>query len=976
MNSATNCFTLPQNSRFLHLLADFVLKSYDRAEYPKILILLPNRRSCRALRDAFLDCTGGKPTLLPRIQPIGEIEDDALFQDTALSYTQSKQPVDKVRRHFLLMQLIMRFQQNQGGGAARQAAELARQLAKLMDEVNREGLSFDRLAELAPENLASHWQQTLDFLMIISRHWPILLEEEGAEDIVIHRNQLLYALAEAWKKSPPEYPVIAAGSTGSQPATAALLKVIAALPKGKVILPALDIKMAKAEWEQVGETHPQYGLKKLLEKLEVEHYKIAYLCEETESGSNEQKEKYIRTIFSPPAVTSDWANINLPEPRALDGIKLLEADTLLDEARAIAVAMRKTLDTPQKTAALITPDRILARMVSVQLQRFGITVDDSAGKPLISSPPACFLRLVAEMVASRFAPSALLAVLRHPLAAAGTDTARCRRVSRELEILLLRGIRRADGITGLRKAAIANKNSSPELINFLEELEKNSAPFSALFAPHQNKNLQQLISEHISFCEWLASSDTQNGGQRLWAGEAGNALAEIIAGWNMQADILLPIDTLTYPALFDTLLSSETYHSTIGLHPRLHILSPMEARLQSYDLVILGSLNEGTWPQISQPDPWMSRPQRAEFGLPSKEREIGQSAHDFTMQLSAPEVLLTRARKVEGTPTIASRWWVRLQTLLGGRIVEFFSGMNQENYFLQAKNILEKPEPIAPLAAPEPTPPLESRPRKLRVTAIDNWLKDPYVVYARYILNLKKLDEIDREPDAADFGNLVHKALEIFTRSFPAALPGDTELNDKLLEAGQTAFADFIDRPAVACLWWPRFVAMAGWLCNEEKNRRHDIETVHSEIAASWEFTVDNKPFTLSTRIDRLEKLKSGGYSIVDYKTGAIPSKRDRENGVSNQLPLEALIVQYGQLPENIVAEPVSQMEYWKLSGNEVKCEITSVESDTNQTKTMLEELIRKFDGPETAYKAQTDGSLISYNDYEHLTRRKEWEVV
>ena len=969
MNPAKNCFTFPQNASFLHSLAGFVLRTYDTTEYAKLLILLPNRRSCRALRDAFLDCTDGKPLLLPRIQPIGEIEEEAFFSDITKVELPTQQPINLVRRQFLLMKLIMRFQQlGQGGGMAKQAAELARQLASFMDEVQRESLSFSALSDLAPENLAGHWQQTLDFLTIITRKWPEMLAEEGAVDIVVHRNQLLANLTKTWRESPPDYPIIAAGSTGSQPATAELLKIIASLPQGKVILPALDKEMSDNEWEQISETHPQYGLKKFLEKMELPRNKIDYIVMPDTSFLHD-KNQYLRTIFAPPIATANWENCELPEPQVLENIKLLEADTLLDEARAIAIALRGVLEIAEKTAALVTPDRILARMVSAQLQRFGIVVDDSAGKPLNISAPACFLRLVVEMVASRAAPSALLAVLRHPLTAAGINPAQCRTLSRELEIFLLRGIRREDGLAGLRKAAIAEEKTSTALVEFLAKLEGKSAEFSALFAPHYNATLQQLLTAHISFSEWLAGSDRQSGEQRLWAGEAGNALAEIIAQWNIQADILPPIDTLTYPALFDTLLATETYHSQMGLHPRLHILSPMEARLQHYDMVILSSLNEGTWPKNSQPDPWMSRPQRAIFGLPSQERVIGQSAHDFVMQLSAKEVLLTRARKVEGTPTIPSRWWVRLQTLLGGRAPEFFAAMNQEEYFVAAKNILEIPASLPALVPPAPIPPLSSRPRKLRVTAIDNWLRDPYSIYARYILNLRKLDEIDREPDAADFGNLVHKALEIFTNSSAHELP-------ELLAAGRTAFADFLDRPAVACLWWPRFVAMAGWLINEEKIRRAEIEKIYSEINASWAFEVAGKPFTLSTRIDRLEKLKSGTTAIIDYKTGTVPSKRDRENGLSNQLPLEALVVQYGQLPEGISTGAVTQMEYWKLAGSEVKCEITKIETDIEETRERLENLIAKFDDPTTPYAAQVDGSLLRYNDYEHLTRRKEWEVV
>lgn len=965
MNSTVNCFTLQYGARFLPSLASYVLEKYDTSNYNKILILLPNRRSCRALRDAFLECSGGKPLLLPKIQPIGEIEEEVFFSVLGNANIPDIHPINKARRHFLLMRLIMEFQH----GNAKQSSELVSQLVKFMDEVSIHGLSYSKLASLVPENLAEHWQKTLDFLTIVSRQWPRVLKEESVVDAVEYRNKMLEVIGELWKKTPPDYPVIAAGSTGSQPATAELLNVISRLPQGMVILPALDKGMDAREWNMISYTHPQYVLKQLLEKIGIARDEVKWLgkCDKND------REKYARIIFSPPAATPLWPVVHLPPKEALEGIKIIEADSLLDEARLIAIAMREALETPAKTAALITPDRTLARMVSAQLKRFGIIVDDSAGKPLATSAPACFLRLVAEMVSTNAAPSALLAVLRHPLAGAGMDTAKCRWLSREMEILLLRGIRRESGLVGLLQAAVDNKYASGELVSFLKALTEKSIEFSQLFLPFKNAAFKDLLEQHIGFAQWLASTDSESGEQRLWAGEAGNALAELIAEWNLQADVLPVIDAFTYPALFDALLNNESYNTQVGLHPRLHILGPIEARLQSYDLVIMGSLNEGVWPKKPQADPWMSRPQREAFGLPSASIVIGQGAHDFVMQLSAPKVLLTRARKVEGVPSIPSRWLVRIKTLLGARVPEEFSQMNDNLYYELAKNLLEKPAECPSISAPSPAPPFAARPRKLRVTAIDTWLRDPYSLYVRYILGLRKLDEIDREPDAADFGNIVHKALENFTQLYPKNLPDDAY--DKLLSCGQSAFVGYIDRPAVATLWWPRFVAMAGWFLGQEQIRRKYTESVYSEVKANWDFEVDGRNFSLSTRIDRLEKLRSGGYALIDYKTGAVPSKRDRENGISNQLPLEALIIQKGNLPALIENSSVLQMEYWKLSGSEVKCEVSVVEAGLEETHKMLYELIRKFDDEKIPYNAQTEGSS-KFSDYDHLTRKKEWETV
>lgn len=985
MNTLVNCFTFPPDAPFLRSLAEYALQEYgaDAASFTKLLILLPNRRSCLALRDEFLDATGGKPLLLPRIQPIGEVDEDFFLGDGI------EQPIDQVRHNFLLTRLVLAA----GATNIAHAVELARELASLMDEVNRAGLSFDGLSKLAPENLASHWQQTLDFLTIISRQYPMLLEAEETQDAIVLRNKLLAELTQNWLKNPPDFPIIAAGSTGSQPATANLLKTIARLPLGRVILPALDTQMPEEEWNEITDTHPQFMLKKLLENMGLERDEVkesplslwerVRVRDYQEIVNNDKsldveipsplplpvgegKIRVIRTIFSPPAVTANWSKLDLPLADGLDGIKIVEAETQLDEAKTIAIALRQALETPQKTAALVTPDRTLARMVAAQMQRFGVIVDDSAGKPLNQSPPACFLRLVLEMVASRFAPAPLLAVLRHPLTAGGIEPALCRKLSRELELSELRGIRKTDGLS-----ALVTNAKSPELGSFLTNLQEKSANFTALFAPHYNANFKEILAAHIEFSEWLAVEG------KLWAGEAGNSLSGLIANWNLQGDILPAFDPLVYPALFEALLAPETYRSQIGLHPRLHILSPMEARLQQFDMVIMGGLNEGTWPKDTEISPWMSRPQRKDFGLPSHEQAIGKSAHDAQMLLlSSPEILLTRARKVEGSPTIPSRFLVRLQTLIGGKNSQALADMNVADYFNSAKNILEIPAKIQALTPPAPNPPISARPRSLRVTAIDKWLRNPYDIYAQYILNLRALEKLDREPDFSDLGNIIHSALEHFTRKYPSKLPEN--VCEELLDAGQIAFADFLDRPAVEYLWWTRFANMANWLVEQEKLRRTHTTQIYSEVKGVWKFAVDGKDFTLSTRIDRLEKL-ADGYAIIDYKTGTIPTKKERELGLANQLPLEALVVMNGELiPSPTCGGGLGRgcLEYWKLSGNAEKCEITEVEADLAEVQTRLENLIREYDNPQQAYTAQPDSSLIKYSDYGHLTRRKEWELI
>jgi ATP-dependent helicase/nuclease subunit B len=968
MKHSLNCVTIPAEKAFINFFAAWVLERYgkDEAILANTLVLLPNRRACRSLRDAFLAITAGKPLLLPRIQPLGDMDEDAATIHFAAD-TKLLPPISLLRRELLLIRLIMQFKSLYHN--VEQAAELARQLGRFIDDVAREGLSFDQLSALVPEELATHWQQTLDFLALVSHHWPKILEGEGALDVIEHRNRLLKAVAKNWREQPPAYPIIAAGSTGSQPTTAALLSVIARLPQGMVVLPGLDTDMPEREWEMVSETHPQYGMKQLLDAMKCKRSDIKPLQDEKSPAG--PRIACLRAILQPPEATAHWKKVSLPLAEGLKDVRLLTADTLSDEACLIAIALRETLETPGKTAALITPDRGLAQMVAAQMQRFGITIDDSAGYPLMDTPPACFLRLAADMAASDASPASLLALLRHPLAGTGKATSECRRLSRVLEIDSLRGIRRTPGLESL---IVATDDKATK--QWLADVAEHMKPFTECFKkPHVP--LATIVRAHIRFAEWLASTDELAGAARLWEGDAGNQLAAFVAGLLEQAELLPQVDPITYPGLFETLLAGQTYRPRWGLHPRLQILSPMEARLLNFDRVILGSLNEGMWPSTPSADPWMSRPMRKEFGLPAPERTIGQSAHDFYLLAAAPEVIVSRARKVEGTPTVPSRWLVRLETLVNGLDAGFLNTMRCDAHYNQGRHLLDAPADIPKLVQPEPKPPLEARPRQLRVTAIDTWLRDPYMIYAKYILKLEPLEPLDRAPDAADFGTLVHAALEQFTRNWPQALPDNAY--EKLLECGRVAFADFIDRPAVACLWWPRFEAMAEWLIDIEKERRSGLASVRGELNGIWQFDVGGRPFTLKTRIDRMEVARDGAVTLIDYKTGYIPTNADMERGLANQLPLEALVVMYGKLePYEGKVSTVQGLEYWKLAGNADRSDIRAVGTgEIIQSKTQLETLIRRFDDDTMPYKAPADPSLIvRFNDYEHLTRRDEWEKV
>src|SRR5579885_2779219 len=346
-------------------------------------------------------------------------------------------------------------------------------------------------------------------------------------------------------------------------------------------------------------------------------------------------------------------------------------------------------------------------------RRWQIEIDDSAGVPLNQTPPGVFLRLVLDLVSEGTAPVPLLAALKHPLAAAGLAPEELRAEVRLLERKALRGVRPAPGFEGILRAL------KPEAVRqrrFVERLRRCLAPLLSAMAA-RDQPLRALLAAHIAAAEALAESADEPGARRLWSGEAGEVASSFMA------DLLAAAQDFTlragsdYPALFESLLAGPVVRPRFGRHPRLFIWGLLEARLQRADLMILGGLNEGTWPGDPADDPWMSRPMRKGFGIAPPERRIGVSAHDFVQACGAPEVVLTRAARVAGTPTLPSRWLLRLETVLRAAGQE--SALLADRRPLRWQAALDRGMERVVIAAPAPCPPVVARPRRLSVTAIE-----------------------------------------------------------------------------------------------------------------------------------------------------------------------------------------------------------------------------------------------------------------
>lgn len=989
-------FTVPPGTPFVDAVAAGIRDRVgdDPMALAAATVLLPTRRACRSLREAFLRANGGAPTLLPRLRPVGDVDADELavanagWEGAADSVLAVPPAIPALRRRLLLSQLVLELDRKRAGGGAmvaEQALFLATELAAFLDQMQIEEISVAALDGIVPDSLAGHWQDTLVFLRIVTEEWPKVLAGHGALDPAERRRRLLDLQVDLWRRAPPATPVIAAGSTGSVPATARLLAAVAALPAGAVILPGLDRDLPDAAWDGLPSTHPQSSMRDLLRRIGVARDKVGDWPAPGVRAGDPRRARLLNHSLRPQAM---WSGDE--QPWVADATRDLYAMTSAgseQEARAIALALREALEQPERTAALVTPDRGLARRVAGALARWNVAVDDSGGVPLAETPPGVFFRLIVEMVGQDAAPFPLLSALKHPLAAGGLAPGAFRGLVRALEIACLRGPRQAPGLAALaaatRRVAEADNPELTAAADLLDALVAGAARFAEILAGPA-RPVGEIVDAHARFAEALAASDTQTGSERLWGGDAGESLAGFVTELVDAGHLLGPVSAARYPALLEALFAGRTVRPRYGSHPRLAILGPLEARLQRYDVMILGGLNEGTWPPEVSADPWMSRPMRADFGLPQPERRIGLSAHDFTQALGADAVYLTRSLRVEGSPTVPARWLTRLDFAAQALGLEPKEMIVRGDKWLTWHRSLAQLEGTAAQAVsdrgrPRPTPPVVARPRKLSVTEIETWMRDPYAIYARHILKLRALPPLDQAPDAADYGSRIHRVLDRFlSQCPPGPLPDDALA--QLLATGAEMLAPIRALPAVWTFWWPRFQRIAEWFIETETARRVGVTETHTEVVGKLQLTGPQGPFELIARADRVDRLSDGRLAIIDFKTGAVPGAVEVVAGFAPQLPLEAAIAAAGGF-EQVPPGQVGDLEYWRLSGGRVVGAVSSVGGDNpdelaERARAGLSHLIEIFDDPTTPYESRPRANWAPrYSDYEHLARVKEWSA-
>jgi ATP-dependent helicase/nuclease subunit B len=940
-------FTIPSHRSFADALASGLIDRFgkDPLGLARGRILLPNNRAVRAVTDAFVRASGSG-LLLPRLIPVGDPELDERIGG-ALDRIDAGEPVapaiDPTERLLKLSSIV------RGEGSAealRLAADLARTLdALLIEEVDPHRLK-DAVAETS--DLATHWEKSLQKLQLIYQLWPGILEEWGAIDLAERRNILLHRLAERWTDDPPEGFTVAAGITTAAPAVAQLVARVARMPEGMAVLPGLWLAdvFPDDEWDALGPedaTHPQYHLKLLIERMSIGRAEVRRWRWSGRAASSPARARTVVNAMASPRFSHKWESLP-PAQRRMSGIRLAELPDPAAEAQAIALALRETLETPGKTAALVTPDRQLASRVSALLERWGIEADDSAGRRLSETAPGTLLLGIASAATEELAPVPLLALLKHPLVGGeGEERLGWLDAVRRLD-LKLRGPRPAAGLSGLD----AHFNGSREWQKARSRVER----------------IDGLLKEPLSlaaFAGALIDAAQPLAGDSAWRGPAGRMAADLLAELQASdAAAQLMVAAEDAVPLLRQLLDTQAVRPPYGGHPRIFIWGLLEARLQRADLVILGGLNEGVWPALPAPDPWLPPKVRATLGLPTLDFRIGLTAHDFASALGAPEVLITRARRDARSPTVASRFLMRLGAIS--------SGLPRDHGLERITRALDDPGPPQPVDRPAPSPPAEQRPEKISVTAVDRLKADPFAFYARAILDLKAEDPVDDDHTARWKGTAVHLVLQEWQQH-------DNCDPDKLRQRAELLLADEAIHPMLRALWTPRLLEAIDWIANLERSNQAEGRRP-LEAEADGEAVLAG--VTVFGRADRIDRLRSGGLSIVDYKTGQPPSQKTVDEGFALQLGLLGLIGRAGGFG-GVSGDPEA-FEYWSLARYRGKFGRLMQPDKDMQPGEFLEHAYRNFadavqkwlTGSEP-FTAKLNPAYAPYGDYDQLMRLEEW---
>lgn len=939
-----NVFHIDPRADFLESIIEGSSQRFQGVDISKITILLPSKRACKYLAEKFIS----SHHKLPRLLPIGDIKDNSVSVISPLEYK------------LLIAQELKQHK----GMPYRKAMIAAAELYDLITKFERDDVALDSINEIDFSDMPVHSQELIEHLKFINNNLLKALALEGRASVIGARNKGIYNMIARWQSSPPKFPVIIAGSTGSAKATAELLKATAKLNNGFIILTGVDMKLSEDSWNQVNELHPSFQLKCLLEQLKITRNELQNWHAEQEVDP--VRARFLSEAMCPPA-TMNWYQLDDKEFKDLNNLEYVECNSHQEEAMVITAKVKELLGENYDNVGIIINDLDLKKRIIATAKLHAISINDSYGTSAFSIPQINFIGAILEAIKNSFSPIFLIDILTNRFSHLKYQKEQLKALSSQLNINYLRGICTYSKLEKLLEKAQANEDL--EIADMLQNLLSICEPAMELL---QKKTavFEDLLAELIAVAEKL--SENADGVITFWESDFSTETRDFLnelAALNIGQ---IPIDEFKF--IFNQCLANKRFASEAAEQSHVQILSPIESRLLNFDYVILAGLNEKSWPEGVASNSWFNTIAK-HVGLAKPEARIGKSAHDFFCLMHSKQVMVTRATTIKGDIQIPSRWLIRIETI-AKKLSKLEQVKPREHYLLKQAREFFLPFEFIKYSPPTPKPALSLRPATLSVTQIEKLIRDPYSVYVSKILNLKKLERLEKVPDQLEFGNFIHQVIDELNKKYSNIK--QNEIFEELIACGKQKLVHIMHNPIVQKMWWPRFQKIAEWIMDFEEFKRANGKTkVYSEVKGSISFMTSAGAFTLTAKADRIEVTENNTVCIIDFKTGTIPSNQDVISGFSPQLSLEALIASKGGF--DITIANVEELAYIQFSvgsklgaTTNIKAPITELVKETEEA---LLKLIELYADENTPYLiCPNPKKAPAYNEFEHLERLSEWD--
>ncbi len=960
-------YTIPPDVAFLPALAQWFLQSFSQEYTSDALIFLPTRRACRAFSHAMLTCLphAQKAMILPRIVALAEAENEPVIQHLLLStpsvaerYLALPPAISGAERRVRMQRLVSALDSSL---LPAQSLALADDLLELLDECHAQQISAHAIRQILPENMAEHWQVLLPHLHMIIQGWPEVLAELGKTDPILRRNSVLGLLAECLQQGNYTFPVIAAGSTGSQPATASLLLAIAKQPNGALILSGLDTNISDDIWDDIDAGHPQFAIKTLLQKAQMPRLAVDIMV------PSEKDLSFWPSVFYPEKWLQNWREKPSVRP---ENLFVLDHENDAQEAQTIALLIRETLEHPNKKVALITPSTALMDKVCAILARYDVLVQSSAGSALRDTPSGVILRLVIEWMQQPTSPRHILALLQHPLVHVGFSREACLQASRLFEK------EQCHAVISHKHWDVYIGNASEESSLLLRKLKQYS---DNLCADAEALSATVLLKQSLLLTEQITTDD--QGKVHLWHTQEAAQWQQWSAEWLDAAQQMNPIHQEHLPTLIESMLAGSVVRQVYAAHPRIEILSSMEARLLHFDRVILAGLNEGHWPELSSTGPWISAAMRTQAGLPSLQERTSQQALDFYLQAHSTEVFCTYSHKIGSSPALPSRWLERLFACLQAQSNATRSEIISilAHPAMHWRKDVHAPDHVEMTSPPDPSLSSIHWPNhKISATTIERLKRNPYAVYVSKILRINPLEPLDAPPTNKESGTHLHAVLQRWKQQEPRNI----EHFDACFEA-IWAIAEAVlkeqNLPASISIFWEKSwrSMLQNFLIWEMDSPSHLTKVLEQRGEMALE------QWSVHATPDRIDQMEDGTLRVIDYKSknSAGISAAEIKSKQLLQLPIAALIAYEGGFTAQGIkqATTASALEYWTLKGPKRTVvhdtEKLAVETYVQQVKDDLAALLRYYALPQAKFLYDPEEKIKTPydNDMPHLARVKEW---